>query len=269
MYGQTIEECDAELSLWTIDADGVCAKAEEYYYGDTSICWLPEDTYPSDCEPTSITKFGKPWCSDYTDAQKDCGMYAVSEYGQTLAECDAEIPLWTIDADGVCAKAEEYYYGDTSNCWPLEIGTPSDCTPRPIVCADSTCTGGRPVDPQTIGAYPLAKLDPDGNFTELPGYGFCRISSLSDKSSISDSFCVDTYDPEEVLAACIKECQEINCGCLAVTNNDPGWYTSAATAGVNCEKSRCSLALDAAKYTVASWGNISYVNRGYNKNDGA
>ena len=74
-----------------------------------------------------------------------------------------------------------------------------------------------------------------------------------------------------MLAECFKICKENNCGCVAVSNNDPGsTYSSSA----ECPKSKCAFANDAAEYSMGSWGTNSYDNRGYtaynnNNNNGA
>ena len=72
------------------------------------------------------------------------------------------------------------------------------------------------------------------------------------KSSTTETHCVDTNDMEVAKAACMAKCDEIGCGCVAVSANDPG---TSANPDAECPKARCALAMDPATYTVGSWGN--------------
>ena len=79
-------------------------------------------------------------------------------------------------------------------------------------------------------------------------------------SSTTVTHCVDTNDMEVAKAACMAKCDEIGCGCVAVSANDPG---TSANPDAECPKARCALAMDPATYTVGSWGNINYDGKGY------
>ena len=48
----------------------------------------------------------------------------------------------------------------------------------------------------------------------LPGFGFCRMAG-GNKSSTSDSFCIDSKDAAVVIAECEAKCDEVGCGCFA------------------------------------------------------
>ena len=61
-------------------------------------------------------------------------------------------------------------------------------------------------------------------------------------------------------AACMAKCDEIGCGCVAVSANDPG---TSANPDAECPKARCALAMDPGTYTVGSWGKTNYDGRGY------
>ena len=80
------------------------------------------------------------------------------------------------------------------------------------------------------------------------------------KSSTTETHCVDTDDVEEAVAACMAKCDEVGCGCVAVSANDPG---TSANPDAECPKARCALAMDPGTYTVGSWGNINYDGKGY------
>jgi hypothetical protein len=80
------------------------------------------------------------------------------------------------------------------------------------------------------------------------------------KSSTTETHCVDTNDMEVAKAACMAKCDEIGCGCVSVSANDPG---TSANPDAECPKARCALAMDPATYTVGSWGQINYDGKGY------
>ena len=65
---------------------------------------------------------------------------------------------------------------------------------------------------------------------------------------------------EVAKAACMAKCDEIGCGCVAVSANDPG---TSANPDAECPKARCALAMDPGTYTVGSWGETNYDERGY------
>ena len=63
----------------------------------------------------------------YVEAQRDCMANAAS-YGQTIGECEADIPKWTIDANGDCAQGPD-------NCWAAM--TEKECPdPTPLTCEE-------------------------------------------------------------------------------------------------------------------------------------
>ena len=83
---------------------------------------------------------------------------------------------------------------------------------------------------------------------------------------MTESVCVDTNDMQEAITECTEKCNEMGCGCVAVSANDPGTPGSLAgylPEGAECPKARCALAMDPGTYTVGSWGNINYDGKGY------
>ena len=87
------------------------------------------------------------------------------------------------------------------------------------------------------------------------------------QSKVTESVCVNTNDMQEAITECTEKCNEMGCGCVAVSANDPGDAAHLdAEFGhydAECPKARCALAMDPATYTVGSWGNINYDGKGY------
>jgi hypothetical protein len=84
----------------------------------------------------------------------------------------------------------------------------------------------------------------------------CVCKDLIYKSKVTESVCVDdANDMQEAITKCTEKCDEIGCGCVAVSANDPG---VPANPDAECPKARCEFAMDPGTYTVGSWGEATF-----------
>ena len=163
--------------------------------------------------------------------------------GYTSETCIADVPVYLQPAEGGnCAAVTNGYGAAPTDCYQSieALGSTATCEASSI----------------SVGAFPA----PSASYEALPGFGFCRMAG-GNKSSTSDSFCIDSKDAAVVTAECEAKCDEVGCGCFAVSTNDPG--LSLDYEGTNCPMSRCAMALDKGAYTKASWGDKNLQLRGY------
>ena len=110
----TKDTSDADMRAVT--GGGTCAAMAGMCATSLQMAWM--------C-PKTCGGFDECGHHEYVFAQQDCMAYAAS-YGQTIEECEADIPNWTKDADGNC------YYGCA---W--QAMTEKECPPpTPLTCEE-------------------------------------------------------------------------------------------------------------------------------------
>ncbi len=119
----TKDTSDADMRAVT--GGGTCAAMAGMCATSLQMAWM--------C-PKTCGGFDECGHHEYVFAQQDCMAYAAS-YGQTIEECEADIPNWTKDADGNC------YYGCA---W--QAMTEKECPPpTPLTCEEKqTCLSPSP-----------------------------------------------------------------------------------------------------------------------------